>query len=400
MGRPLKIAKAQAILTLTATNGTTEVATVSQNLTTAGVTADMPFVIATTTGGLTAGTTYWILEVLSTTTFTVSDVPPNANVSRTPYNLSNAGPVTVSMTVYPVDTYFNNPDGASNTYGVVGGNTAIYGQQIACKAAVQVTGTGTIYASTGSAVVSGVGTDFTSQLAVGSYVGLSDGTALGFVTSIGGIVTVTTASTAASTDRITINDSTNLVVNSAIVFAANIGGLIAGTVYFVQAKPTGTTITVSATPGGTLIQLNDDTVTTTGTQDTVTLVANAAAAASGSSWVLATAETAYIVRQKGKTKYLVKTASGLTGACYTANLADAALTPNTMNITATAPGPTTIRLSSVNDYFGVDFTAVSGNPGVKYITSFNGAGTVSTTPTALTIQTGDINYTIVDVSSS
>ena len=57
MGRPLKIAKAQAILTLTGTGATTEAVTVSQTLATVGVIAGMPFVPATTVGGLTGGTT-------------------------------------------------------------------------------------------------------------------------------------------------------------------------------------------------------------------------------------------------------------------------------------------------------------------------------------------------------
>ena len=65
MGRPLKIAKAQAVLTLTATVASTKAVTVSTSLTTAGVIAGMPFVVATTVGGLVAGTTYYINSILS-----------------------------------------------------------------------------------------------------------------------------------------------------------------------------------------------------------------------------------------------------------------------------------------------------------------------------------------------
>ena len=67
MGRPLKIAKAQAILTITDTDATTEEVTVSQNLSTLGVIKGMPFIPASNIGGLVAGTTYWILKILSTT---------------------------------------------------------------------------------------------------------------------------------------------------------------------------------------------------------------------------------------------------------------------------------------------------------------------------------------------
>ena len=64
MGRPLKIAKAQAILTITDTTAATDYVTVSQNLNTLGVIAGMPFVTASSTGGLTGGTTYYILKII------------------------------------------------------------------------------------------------------------------------------------------------------------------------------------------------------------------------------------------------------------------------------------------------------------------------------------------------
>jgi hypothetical protein len=382
MGRPLKIAKAQTVITLTATVASTSRITVSS---TANVTAGMPFVIATTTGGLTAGTTYYVLTVVDGTRITASTIPIDANVTSTPATLTDAGPVTVAMTVFPVDTYFDNPVGVSNTYGVVGGNTAIYGQQIAANVAIGVAGAGTIYSTASSDVVSGVGTDFASTLAVGSWIGSDASTQSGYVATINGIITVTTASSDSVTDRITVDDSTGLAVGGAIVFAAAIGGLAAGTVYFVQALPTGTTLTVSLTQGGALLPLSTDTVVTTGTQDAVVLVANSAIAMSDSAWYYSTVETGYIIRQKGKTKYLVKgSTSGLIAPCYTANLSNAALTPNTMNIVATKVDTSTVRVKTVNDYWASDF---SDN---KYVASFNGAATAPA---------GTL-YPIVDIASS
>ena len=89
MGRPLKIAKAQAVLTLTDTVAATDVITVSGSLTTAGVIAGMPFIPATTVGGLTGGTTYYVLTVLSSTTFTASATELSANPSQTVVPLSD-----------------------------------------------------------------------------------------------------------------------------------------------------------------------------------------------------------------------------------------------------------------------------------------------------------------------
>jgi hypothetical protein len=78
----------------------------------------------------------------------------------------------------------------------------------------------------------------------------------------------------------------------------------------------------------------------------------------GDPFTQALPEAGYIVRQKGKTKYLVTgTVSGLTGACYTANVANTALTPNTMSIIATNAAPGTQYVSSVNDYNSEVFPA-------------------------------------------
>ena len=123
MGRPLKIAKAQAVITLTATNGTTEVVTTSASLGTLGIIAGMPFVPASNIGGLVSGTTYWILKVLSDTTFTVSATPLNANPTSTPRSMVNASPLSVSdarptsiprsiVTANPLSVSLANPTGS------------------------------------------------------------------------------------------------------------------------------------------------------------------------------------------------------------------------------------------------------------------------------------------------
>ena len=77
MGRPLKIAKAQAVLTVTDTAATGSIVTISGgNLTTGtnivGVAKGMPFVVPTTVGGLTANTIYYVNNILTNTTLTIS----------------------------------------------------------------------------------------------------------------------------------------------------------------------------------------------------------------------------------------------------------------------------------------------------------------------------------------
>jgi hypothetical protein len=292
MGRPLKIAKAQAVVTLTATNGTTEVVTTNANFTNLGIIAGMPFIPASSVGNLVAGTTYWILEVLNAgnnSTFTVSETQLSANPTYTKFNLGTTAAQSVALSVGVVDAYFNNPNGGAgypatnaNTYSVVGGNTAIYGSQVLCQVALGVAGTGTLVVENGNTTVTGTSTIFSTELSAGSVLTTSEGVLIGFVDSI-------TSNTELELDSAATEDYTDI------------------------------------------------------------------------SFVYADNEAGYIVRQKGKQKYLVQgTTSGLVGACYTANLANAALLPNTMSIIATYANAATTLVQSLSDHTVEIFTATSG----------------------------------------
>lgn len=283
MGRPVKIAKAQAVITLTAT-ATTGVVTTSANLNTLGIIAGMPFIPASNIGGLVAGTTYWILEVLSATTFTVSTTDLSANADRTRATLTSTTSQSVAATVAPVDLYYNNPEGSANTYSVVGGNTAIFGNQVLANVCIGIEGEGTISCSDDSANLDGVGTDFANTFADGTIVYGPDGAILGIIDDI---------------------------ANANATFA--------------------------------------------------TFAANASANVSDGSYVYGLPEDGYIVRQKGKQKYLVKgTVTGLVGACFTANVANTALLPNTMTITATYANTDTQLVQSIGGHNAELFTAESG----------------------------------------
>ena len=362
MGRPLKIAKAQAVLTITDTTAATDYVTVSQSLTDLVILRGMQFVTASTVGGLTGGTTYWILNVIDDNNFTASATAPNANTTNTPVALSDTTSQTVSATVGLVDNGFNNPDGTANTYGVVGGNTALYGSQVLCNVAFGVQGTGTLFADTGSDIVTGYGTDF-ANLTTGTtlYALWGDGTGtpmmLGVASSTHGDHTVVVANTTSTGNIIgTSGNAQTLVEGSPVTFSDDIGNLVAGTTYWVLNVANAAAFTVSATPGGAEVDLS----TATGSLDAIQqqvilddLSANNATGVNGTGdgFVTALHEAGYILRQKGKTKYLVQgSTSGLVGACYTANVANTALQPNTMNIISTNAASGTAYVSTVNDY--------------------------------------------------
>lgn len=292
MGRPLKIAKAQAVVTITNTTAATDLVTTSANFDNLGIIAGMPFVVASNIGGLVAGTLYWILKVVNSgnnSTFTVSATPLNANVDSTPVDLSTASG-SISTTIAPVDMYFNNPTGPqwpatnANTYSVVGGNTALFGNQVLANVCIGQLGEGTITVADDSANIDGVGTDLANALTDGTIVYNTDGTILGIVDDI---------------------------ANANATFA--------------------------------------------------TFAANAAANATGIALSFGTPEDGYIVRQKGKQKYLVKgTTSGLVAQCFTANVANTALLANTMTITATYANTDTQLVQSLSDRNTELFTTTSG----------------------------------------
>lgn len=390
MGRPLKIAKSQAVITITNTTASTDLVTTSANFTNLGIIAGMPFVTATNIGGLVAGTLYWILKVVnagSNSTFTVSATPLNANPTSTPVDLSTASGSIVT-TVAPVDMYFNNPNGPqwpatnANTYSVVGGNTAQYGKQVLCNVGFGVQGTGTQLASTSSNVVVGLGTDF-ANIANGTIIFAQYGTkgygantviGTGAVTLVGtvannvGDVTVAVANSTATGNVIrTSGNAQTLVLDGAVTFDTAFGGLTANTAYFVKTIANATAFTVSATPGGVPQAITSNaSVTSNAIQQQLVLTDVAAnnstgVSGAGDTFIQVLPEAGYIVRQKGKQKYLVTgTTTGLTGAVYTANVANTALTPNTMTITATYANSGTVKVQSLSDHTAELFTATSG----------------------------------------
>ena len=417
MGRPLKIAKAQAILTLTDTAATGNIVTVSQNLTTDGVIAGMPFIPASTVGGLTGGTTYYVLTVLSTTTFTASATDLSANPTSTPVTLTDTSAQTVKLSVGLVDSGFQNPLNGSNTatgsetFGVVGGNSTLYGSQVRTQVAIGINGTGILYSATDTAYVTGVGTDLANTLSVGSVIqvasaninGSTDYTTLGFANTVPGLTIVAVANTQNTGNIIgTSGNAQTLLANGTVRFTANLGGLVSGQVYFVKAIANAAAFTVSETLAGAEVDLSNASGAPDAQQDVVELVANAAVASTGSAFVYANDEAGFIVRQKGKQKYLVTgSTSGLTAQCFTANLANTALTPNTMRILATYANSTTQTVQSLSDHTGELFTATSGPIATGNIVFQNAAPVFATFNTAVAANaTGGQPYAIVTIASA
>jgi hypothetical protein len=417
MGRPLKIAKAQAVVTITATAAATDIVTTSANFTNLGIIAGMPFVTATNVGGLTAGVLYWILQVVNAgnnSTFTVSATPLNANPNSTKVDLSATSGQTIATTVAPVDAYFNNPTGPqwpatnANTYSVVGGNTAIYGKQVLANVAIGVSGTGTLYTvSTSSTEVGGLGTDFATIGAgdtVIQYIQANGVPAtLGYVSSNAQPNIEISNATATGNFLTTVGNAQTLTANLPVILDTDIGGLTAGTTYFVKTIANAAAFSVSTTPGGANVGLTNEDAEAYATQDVITLAANATAAlTTGSAFIYATPEAGFIVRQKGKQKYLVQgSTSGLVSQCFTANVANTAMLPNTMTITATYANAATQLVQSLSDHTGELFTATSGPIATGNIVFPNAAPAFATfNDAAAANAAAGIPYPLVQIGSA
>lgn len=422
MGRPLKIAKAQAVLTITDTAETGSIVTISGgNLTTSptvGVAKGMSFVVPTSVGGLTANTIYYVNSILTNTTFDVSQTQLSVQ-PQVMQTLTDTTGQSVKASFAVVDAYFNNPVGGTgfpatnaNTYSVVGGNTAIIGKQVLAQVAIGINGTGTIYTSSANANVFGVGTNFGSQLSAGSTlqvaVAQNNGTTsfvnLGTVSgAVAGYANIELSNATATGNFLTsVGNAETLYANQPVVLSANIGGLAAGTTYFVRTIANAAAFSVASYVGGANVALTDEDATSYAVQDRVVLTGSASTTASNAAFVYANDEAGFIVRQKGKQKYLVTGAtSGLSAQCYTANLANTALTPNSMRILATYANSATQTVQSLSDHTGELFTATSGTIATGTANINNSAPVFATFNTAAAANsTGGQPYAIVTIASA
>lgn len=398
MGRPLKIAKSQTILTITATgSGLGAAVTVSQNLTTTptvGVAAGMPFIPATTVGGLTGGTTYYINAITGNHTFTVSTTQLSVQ-PQVLATLSTTSAQTVKATVGLVDYAFNNPNnsntsapsGSTQSFGVVGGNTAQYGKQTLVAVAIGQNGGGGLTTDSGSSQFF-ASVDSLANIAAGTVIQANvaniNGTStdlvtLGTVATVDAGVLLAITNTVATGNFIVTSGDTADLSDGVFWFDTSFGPIVNNTPYYLGTVANTTHFTVLANPSGPNVPMTTiDGITSNLNQHTGNFATNATTTyATPVNYVYANEEAGFIVRQKGKTKYLVQgSTSGLQAQCYTANVANAALLPNSMSITATTSAPATVYVQSLNDYQSQLFatTVAPGSlvTGTQYVIYYSG----------------------------
>ena len=420
MANKLKISKSSFSGPLTDTTATTNVITVD---TTFYLTRGDRFVPASTVGGLTGGTTYYVDEVLSSTTFTALTKSWSVQPHVSP-TLTNTTGQSVILTFNQVDEGY--PSDTPQDMGVVGGDTQQYGKQLTAFGAIAIANPGAFWFDTSTTDVYGDKTaDFDVNIAVGeqlsftgdnipfvvgalvtgvtyvinntvgtsaaqwiamgatganlgevfiataagagtgsvSYASSSANVPLGTVASIDTVSTAT-ASSDAGTDLITVTSTAAFDLDAPIWFAATIGGLSADTTYFVKTIDSGTTFSVSATLGGTALALTTTTVVSTANIEKLTLGAVSTFTKSAYSGIQGAADEAvYILRQKGKRKYLVSNGPETRqGICTLVNKAQADLLAGEMSIQGTYDNAATTYIESISDVNGLPFDNDSGSP--------------------------------------
>jgi len=423
MANKLKIAKASFSGPLTDTTATTNVITVD---TTFYLTRGDRFVPASTVGGLTGGTTYYVDEVLSSTTFTALTKSWSVQPHVSPTLTTTTGQ-TVILTFNQVDEGY--PSDTPQDMGVVGGDTQQYSKQLTAFGAIAIANPGAFWFDTSTTDVYGDKTaDFDVNIAVGeqlsftgdnipfvvgalvtgvtyvinntvgtsaaqwiamgatganlgevfiataagagtgsvSYASSSANVPLGTVASIDTVSTAT-ASSDAGTDLITVTSTAAFDLDAPIWFAATIGGLSADTTYFVKTIDSGTTFSVSATLGGTALALTTTTVVSTANIEKLTLGAVSTFTKSAYSGIQGAADEAvYILRQKGKRKYLVSNGPETRqGICTLVKKAQADLLAGEMSIQGTYTNAATTYIESISDVNGLPFDDDSGSPLTK-----------------------------------
>ena len=203
------------------------------------LTAGQPVVFSGSIGGLISGTVYYVLNIYSATTFSVS-----ATLNGPPFTLSTAsGSVNVQQST--TNLQLNQPIMFAGTgFGYLVPNIPYYVSTIP--------GTTTFTVSTtpgGSAVslLTATGTMVTTSTNVPAPLTISNTTTS---TNILTTATVAVTATTATTNLITCTSTATLAIGMPVVFSGNISNIVSGTIYYVLTIASSTTFSVSTNVNG------------------------------------------------------------------------------------------------------------------------------------------------------
>lgn len=213
-------------------------------------------------GGLVSGTVYCITSVNSSTQFTVSLIRDDA-----PVNLSTA---TGSITVQKATSNFTLNQAITftgTTFGNIVANTVYYVKTLDSNTTFTVSATlaGPVFS-----LVDGSGTMTAGKIRPIPLVISNTTTSTNVITTASVAVTATTT----STNLITCSSTSTFTVDQPVVFSGSLGGINAGTTYYILTINSATQFTVSLAQGSTVVSLSSATGSLNVQHSTVNLLSN------------------------------------------------------------------------------------------------------------------------------
>ena len=230
-----------ATVAVTATTVTTNLITCAS---TATLAKGQAVVFSGALGGITASTVYFVVTVDSSTQFSVSTIRDGAPVTLTT--------ATGSINVQHATSNFainQSVEFTGTTFGNIIANTVYYVRTLDSNTTFTVSATmgGTVFA-----LATATGTMTAGKIRPTPMVVSNTTTSTNVITTASIAVTATTT----VTNLITCSSTSTLMVDQPIVFSGALGGITAGTTYYVLTITSGTQFTVALTQGGAAVALS------------------------------------------------------------------------------------------------------------------------------------------------
>jgi hypothetical protein len=205
---------------------------------TVGLAVNMPVVFNTNIGNIVAGTVYYVHTVVNTTRFTISATINGAIFAQSNATVAVVGNAYSTITVTASAVNLANEITLNTVTDIQVGMPIIFSELLGNLVP------GTPY------YVSFVGLTYVRVSALPGGADFTTGVAS--VSSPALLHTISTQVSAVSGTTITVNHSDGINIGMAIVFAANIGNIVQGTVYYVRTTGGngGTTLSISTIPSG------------------------------------------------------------------------------------------------------------------------------------------------------
>lgn len=299
-------------------------------------------------GGLITGTVYFVTSINSATQFTVSLIRDDA-----PVNLSTA---TGSITVQHATSNFTLNQAITftgTTFGNLVVDTVYYVKTLDSNTTFTVSATlaGPVFS-----LITASGTMTAGRIRPIPLVISNTTTSTNVITTASVAVTATTT----STNLITCSSTSTFTVNQPVVFSGSLGGINAGTTYYILTINSATQFTVSLAQGGTVVSLSSATGSLNVQHSTVNLLSNQPVVFYG---------TAIGNLVPGTTYYVLS-----------------AVSSTTFTVSATA-GPGAVFSQSTSSGTMTCFTGPSQNVYISTTDTSNQLSTISVTVTNTTVTT-------------